>query len=982
MYFRATMRAFPFLWCLLALLPRASAQTPTPSPTPSPTPPSAGCGDNYAYGEFTTLGVAGNSFVETLASDNIYETLTQVPGPQFPLLDHTWVFNVPPLAAKTFYAEGYSTPSLNPVAQTEFQYAQNPGGPFTNMFTITKTADNNALQSFSLPSNLSGTIYIKLVTIQTFPIDHPPETVYIDRMYIHSSGNCPTLTPSATPTISPTCTPVAGIHDVQVSVSGCIATISFQKDCSSAVSYVVKDDNFQVVKSGTTSALSFTAPADLFASDYAGTLELTNPALCGCGTAAEVNFGYKGGGPCTPSPTPMDNWSFVSTDIPFIVQHQVTYPCQFTVQNTGTTTWDSAGGYGLFVQQVHESFSPNPILLPADVTVHPGEIYTFNFSVTGNWEIVCIPPACEDHVMISMCSNAGCFGTPHDQFIEVPIPEPTITPTRSPTPTPSSSPSPSASPSPTPLDNWAFISTDVPLVALSGVSYPCEFTVQNTGTSTWSFADGYVLSVQSNYSTVSPNPILIPEGATVPPGASYTFNFSVVGHWSAECIGFCYDQLTFSVCSNAGCFGFPYQKNLNVALPEITVTVTPTITPTRTPSPTPTHTPSPTPFVEITATCTPVVGIHNVQVVISDCMATISFEKGCDSPVAYRIEYDNFQVVAEGTTTALSFTAPANQFMDYYINLKLLNPDPCGCTTGADMYRPYGHYTGCQITPTRSATPTPSQSPIPPTPIETPTPLPTISPTPFNDASFAASTIPAQIASDHTTPVTITLLNTGNTVWSAAGGYALAVDNDGCTMTLVNSIPLDDSAAVNPGESYTFSFLLNAPATFGFACPLEFQMIQQGVGAFGPPIDAAPEVIEGIDDAIFLFDTIPPSVPPGTTIGIGVMFQNTGTTTWHPGAHVVLLPLEDSCLLIKGFYPLTIPMREGAIVPPGETYQFIFYITTPAQPGLCPLHMQMADNFLAPTQQEQGINHFGPILDFTVNVQEPLNVARDWVIYE
>jgi hypothetical protein len=62
------------------------------------------------------------------------------------------------------------------------------GTNFTPMVTVTKTDDDDTDQTFVLPSNLSGTVYIRVMdTDRTKGLDPQPlDTIFLDHMFIRS----------------------------------------------------------------------------------------------------------------------------------------------------------------------------------------------------------------------------------------------------------------------------------------------------------------------------------------------------------------------------------------------------------------------------------------------------------------------------------------------------------------------------------------------------------------------------------------------------------------------------------------------------------------------------------------------------------------------------------------------------------------------------------------------------------------------------
>ena len=55
------------------------------------------------------------------------------------------------------------------------------------MLTTTKTADNNETQSFALPANLKGTVYVRVHDSNRSAGKNVLDTVYVDRLFIRST---------------------------------------------------------------------------------------------------------------------------------------------------------------------------------------------------------------------------------------------------------------------------------------------------------------------------------------------------------------------------------------------------------------------------------------------------------------------------------------------------------------------------------------------------------------------------------------------------------------------------------------------------------------------------------------------------------------------------------------------------------------------------------------------------------------------------
>lgn len=86
------------------------------------------------------------------------------------------------------------------------------------------------------------------------------------------------------------------------------------------------------------------------------------------------------------------------------------------------------------------------------------------------------------------------------------------------------------------------------------------------------------------------------------------------------------------------------------------------------------------------------------------------------------------------------------------------------------------------------------------------------------------------------------ILNMGNTTWSAADGFTLAVISDPQGILGVSELKIADGVSVAPWEIYIFSAVLQAPSTPG-PCAIKLQMVQNPGQWFGPELDFSIDVV-------------------------------------------------------------------------------------------------------------------------------------------
>ena len=156
----------------------------------------------------TNGGISG-SYTNTQVSDNLYEQITeQVTGTgqkKVSQLEHRWTIPVSVGQAHIFKVEAYHSANSE---GDDFDFAYSTDGSnFTNMLTVTKTADDNVSQSYTLPANLTGTITIRVQDkdrVQGHPI---ADIISVDRMWIETTprSDCNDSDPLAYPGAAERC---------------------------------------------------------------------------------------------------------------------------------------------------------------------------------------------------------------------------------------------------------------------------------------------------------------------------------------------------------------------------------------------------------------------------------------------------------------------------------------------------------------------------------------------------------------------------------------------------------------------------------------------------------------------------------------------------------------------------------------------------------------------------------------------------------
>lgn len=150
--------------------------------------------EDLANADIPVSGNVSGNYANTHASDNSYETLTEVesggkPSNRHSYLEHKWTINVAGGSSVIFYVEAHKTANSE---GDDFVFAYSTDNAnYTDMLTVTKIADDNVTQSYTLPASVHGTVYIRLVDTDHSSGNRNSDSLFVDEMYIRSSGEPP-----------------------------------------------------------------------------------------------------------------------------------------------------------------------------------------------------------------------------------------------------------------------------------------------------------------------------------------------------------------------------------------------------------------------------------------------------------------------------------------------------------------------------------------------------------------------------------------------------------------------------------------------------------------------------------------------------------------------------------------------------------------------------------------------------------------------
>jgi len=131
--------------------------------------------------------ILSGSYLTTTTQDDSAEILKEALVSSSSRLEHTWTLSVAAGHDQTFYLDAYHS------ANTEgdnfvFEYSKDRAS-WTPMVTVTKTTDNDVLQSYAFPQDVTGLIYVRVRDLDRTTGRTRLDTVSIDEMYVASKAS-------------------------------------------------------------------------------------------------------------------------------------------------------------------------------------------------------------------------------------------------------------------------------------------------------------------------------------------------------------------------------------------------------------------------------------------------------------------------------------------------------------------------------------------------------------------------------------------------------------------------------------------------------------------------------------------------------------------------------------------------------------------------------------------------------------------------
>ena len=149
---------------------------------------------------------------------------------------------------------------------------------------------------------------------------------------------------------------------------------------------------------------------------------------------------------------------------------------------------------------------------------------------------------------------------------------------------------------------------------------------------------------------------------------------------------------------------------------------------------------------------------------------------------------------------------------------------------------------------------------------------------PVPNAQFVSDTIPPVWEAGSTKSVSLTFLNTGSKPWTVQDNTTMSpvVGTDAALFGATTNVSPQVATIVRPGQSYTFTVSLTAPAMNGSYYP-EFQMVWEGHNMFGDVDLKNITVVDGTNDTRHAKAPVTPT--PGSSTATSSGSTVTATTT-------------------------------------------------------------------------------------------------------
>lgn len=218
----------------------------------------------------------------------------------------------------------------------------------------------------------------------------------------------------------------------------------------------------------------------------------------------------------------------------------------------------------------------------------------------------------------------------------------------------------------------------------------------------------------------------------------------------------------------------------------------------------------------------------------------------------------------------------------------------------------------------------------------------------YNNAVYLSQSIPGNMNSGSRYDVSVTMKNTGESVWRESNFALRLVD---VSQSMVNIWVVDKinvNKTVFSGETVSFYFSITAPPAAG-NYNIQWQMAENG-SFFGERSMNIPVLVYGnpviendlnlIDNnAKFIFQQVQNEMEEGLTYDVKVIMKNSGRSVWKPGLYKLLVSTKGGDN--TGFWNVANVELSDDVYEDSEV-TFNFKVTAPLQSGIYNFQCQLS----------------------------------------
>jgi len=534
--------------------------------------------------------------------------------------------------------------------------------------------------------------------------------------------------------------------------------------------------------------------------------------------------------------------SVTSNDVPSVMLMGQAYAVHVVMQNTGSNTWTSTQGYKLGSVGDNPPFGPGRVSMDPSGSIGPGQQYTFAFTIT--------PTGSGTYTLRYQMLREGVTWFGQSLSVSVTVPA---------------------------AYGATVVSNDIPAVMNAEQAYLVHVVMQNTGSNTWTAAQGYRLGFVGDNPPFGPVRVFIDSSASAANGQQYTFTFTLTAPLAPGSYRLQYQMLREGVAW----FGSSVTVTVWIQLPAGAYGAV--ITGNDMPS---SMVAGQSYTVDITAQNT---GSYAWT-------AATGFRLGAagdrDPFGPARIFLDPSDSIGQGQSKIFAFTVTAPAVPGSY-------------SVTWQMLREGVAWFGAGSPSTVSVTAR------------------------INAASIVANDIPTTMTAGQSYTAHVTVQNTGTSTWASSADYKLGAVGDSDPFAYPRVL-LDPGDSIGPGQSKTFAFTMTAPSSAG-SYVTDWRMLREGVAWFGQTLTVQVTVQGGAEPygAAVTANDMPTSMVAGESYVVHTTIQNTGTNTWTAVDGYKLGAAGDA----NPFGPIRVLLGPSDSITTGQSKTFAFTVTAPTDAG-------------------------------------------------